>query len=431
MKKLVLTILALIALFSALRAYTESTATSGIALHPGLVEIGDGSTSIGMAFGVMEKSGEEPSTWSLLPLRLVYKSGDTDVTIGLNGLSFLLRGGMTVGRPIRVDTPHTGDVLSIGGKVTVNSRVDGDVWAVGADVELSPRADVTGDVVALGGKVVAAQGAIVRGSVSQVPQIKIPFLGILGTQFSVQVLATGRQLLGFFLFGFALFLTCFYREGHARMLYQSIPASWRESVITLAVALVLIPVVTLLLIVSVIGIFFIPVLAFVVILLALDGFLHDMREARRHAASTRPHAEQERASLPADVGAPRTLHREAACPCRDIPYAAAIRCHDACRADAAGYHPGGRFRGMIYGFGPRWLSRVHAGEACDQGLTTQPRRARTAPALTARGSTCISSLTRMGTGRFVPPSAPPASPGPVAAATLRRSRPSKQGWPSR
>ena len=287
MKKLVLTILALIALFSALRAYTESVAVPGVSLHPGLVEIGDGSSSIGIAFGVMEKSGEEPSTWSLLPLRLVYKSGDTNVTIGLNGLSFLFRGGMSVGRPLRVDTPHTGDVLSIGGKadnqlgkanskggkVTVNSRVEGDVWAVGADVELSPRADVTGDVVTLGGKVAAAGGAIVRGSVSQVPQIKIPFLGILGTQFSVQVLATGRQLLGFVLLGFALFLSCFYREAHARMMYQSIPATWRESIITLAISLAVIPVVTLLLIVSVIGIFFIPVLAFIVILLALDGFL--------------------------------------------------------------------------------------------------------------------------------------------------------------
>ncbi|MGA2641489.1 MAG: hypothetical protein ABSG21_11390 [Spirochaetia bacterium] len=273
MKKLILTILALIALFSALRAYTEPASPPGVALHPGLVEIGDGSTSIGIAFGVMEKSGEEPSTWSLLPLRLVYKSGDTNLTIGLNGLSFLLRGGVSVGRPVKVDSPRTGDVLSIGGKVTVNSRVDGDVWAVGADVELSPRAEVTGSVVTLGGKVAAAPGAVVRGTVSQVPQIKIPFLGILGTQFSVQVLATGHQLLGYVLLGFALFLSCFYREGHARMMYQSIPASWREAVITLAVSLVVIPVVTLLLIVSVIGIFFIPVLAFVVILLTLDGFL--------------------------------------------------------------------------------------------------------------------------------------------------------------
>jgi len=281
MKKLVLTILALIALFAALRAYPESVSPPGagtndalgVALHPGLVEIGDGTTSIGIAFGVMEKSGEEPGTWSLLPLRLVYKSGETNLTIGLNGLSFLLRGGVSVGRPVKVEAPHTGDVLSIGGKVTVSSRVDGDVWAVGADVELSPRAEVTGSVVTLGGKVAAAPGAVVHGSVSQVPQIKIPFLGILGTQFSVQVLATGRQLLGYVLLGFALFLSCFYREGHARMMYQSIPASWRETVITLAVSLVAIPFVTLLLVVSVIGIFFIPVLAFVVILLGLDGFL--------------------------------------------------------------------------------------------------------------------------------------------------------------
>jgi hypothetical protein len=280
MRKLVITVLVLIALFSALRAYTQGAAGAssegggmGVGLHPGLVEISDGTTSIAVAFGAMEKTGTEPSSWSLLPLRLVYRSGDTAVTIGLNGLSFLLRGGVSVGRPLRVDAPRTADVISIGGKVTVNSRVDGDVWTLGADVELTPRAEVTGSVVALGGKVAAAQGAAVGGSVSQVPQFKIPFLGVLGTQFSVQVLATGRHLLGFVLLGFALFLTCFYREGHSRMFYQSIPASWKEAVITLAVSLVVVPAVTMLLVASVIGIFFIPVLMFVVVLMALDGFL--------------------------------------------------------------------------------------------------------------------------------------------------------------
>ncbi len=281
MRKLVISILVLIALFSALRAYTQGAVAGdtggagavGIGLHPGLVEVSDGSTSIGVAFGVMDRSGTQPATWSLLPLRLVYRSGDTAVTIGLNGLSFLLRGGVTVGRPVRVDAPRGSDVVSIGGKVTVNSRVDGDVWTLGADVELTPRAQVSGNVVALGGKVIASPGALVNGSVSQIPQVKIPFLGILGTQFSVQVLATGRHLLGFVLLGFAVFLGAFYRQAHARMLYQSIPVTWREAVITLAVSLAVVPIVTTLLVVSVIGIFFIPVLAFVVILLALDGFL--------------------------------------------------------------------------------------------------------------------------------------------------------------
>ena len=277
MRKLVISILVLLALFSALRAYTQGTGPDagpiGVGLHPGLVEVSDGSTSIAVAFGAMEKSGNQPGSWSLLPLRLVYRSGDTSVTIGLNGLSFLLRGGVSVGRPVRVEAPRGSDVVSIGGKVTVNSRVDGDVWAIGADVELTPRAQVSGSVVALGGKVTASAGAVVDGTVSQIPEIKIPFLGMLGSQFSVQVLATGRHLLGFVLLGFAVFLSSFYREGHARMLYQSIPATWREALITLAVSLVALPVVTMMLVVSVIGVFLIPVLAFAVILLALDGFL--------------------------------------------------------------------------------------------------------------------------------------------------------------
>ena len=73
MKKLVLTILALIALFSAVRAYPQGAAGGGlgaaggglgaagsnavgITVHPGLVEITDGATTVGMAFGIAEKS---------------------------------------------------------------------------------------------------------------------------------------------------------------------------------------------------------------------------------------------------------------------------------------------------------------------------------------------------------------------------------------
>lgn len=273
MKKLVLTLLALIALFSALRAYAEPVPAAGIDLQPGLVEASDGASSVGIAFGVMEKSSGAASLWNLLPLRVVYRSGGTSITIGLNGLSFLLRGGVSVGRQVKVDKPRVGDVISIGGKVTVGSRVDGDVWTLGADVELGPQAEVTGDVVALGGKVLASAKAVVRGSVSQVPELKIPFLGVLGTQFSVQALGVGRQVLGYVLLGFALLLFCFYRAPRARGIYQSLPSSWRETLITLAVSLVVVPLVVVLLIVSVIGIFFLPILVFLLILMALEGFL--------------------------------------------------------------------------------------------------------------------------------------------------------------
>jgi hypothetical protein len=269
MRRLVFSILALLALFSVLRAYTESA--TGVQLHPGIVEIGDGASSVGIEFGVMEKTGQ--SLWNLLPLRVVYRSGARTVSLGLNGLSFVLRGGATVGRPVAVTTPVTGDLISVGGTVTVSSRVDGDVWTLGADVELGPKAEVTGSIVALGGRVKAAAGSVVRGSVNQVPELKIPFLGFLGTQFSVQVLSLGRQLLGYLLLGFALLLSSFYRTRRARGLYASFDGTWRESVVTTVIALVVVPLLAVLLVMSVVGIFFLPILVFALVLLGLEGFM--------------------------------------------------------------------------------------------------------------------------------------------------------------
>ena len=222
----------------------------------------------------MEKNAGRASLWNLLPLRMVYSSGDRSVSIGLNGLSFLLRGGMNVGRPVTVDAPRTGDVISIGGRVVVNSRVEGDVWTLGADVELGPGAVVDGERGGPGGQGDDPSGrAAVGGTVTQVPDLKIPFLGMLGTQFSVQELAFGRQLLGFVLLGFALFLSCFYLSAHARGLYQVMGSSWRPTLLTLAISLVLVPLLVVLLVVSVIGVFFLPIVVFLVVLAALDGFL--------------------------------------------------------------------------------------------------------------------------------------------------------------
>ncbi|HEY9593395.1 MAG TPA: hypothetical protein VHE79_02900, partial [Spirochaetia bacterium] len=271
MRRLVFVMLGLLALFSALRAYTAPVA--GVELHPGLIEIGDGSTSVGIAFGAAEGLEGSSRRWSLLPLRVVYESGQSRVTIGLNGLTFLLRNGVTVGRPVRIDTPRAGDVISLGGRVTVDARGAGDVWTLGADVELTPRAEVTGSVVALGGRVVAAKGSIVRGTVNAIPEVKIPFIGILGTDASAQILGFGRQVLAWVLFGAVLLLLCWYMGNHARALYAGLTDSWRESVVTVALSLVLVPLLVLLLVVSVVGIFFLPILVLAIALFALDGFL--------------------------------------------------------------------------------------------------------------------------------------------------------------
>ncbi len=289
MKKLVISVIALLALFSLIRAFpqtatpkapttpisepAEGAAARGIELHPGLVEIGDGTSSLGLAFGLLSGRDGESGLWNVLPLRLTLRSGGKSLVLGMNGLSFLLRGGVRLGKPVLVGTPVRGDVISIGGRVTVDAAVDGDVWALGADIALTPKATVSGRVVAIGGKVAADARAIVTGGVTALPELKVPLLGALATSASVPLIELGREALGYLLLAVLLFLVTYYLAGHARGLVQSLSSGWRASLITAVAALVIVPALVVLLVASVFGIFLLPVLALLLIVAAFDGFL--------------------------------------------------------------------------------------------------------------------------------------------------------------
>ena len=69
MRKLVLVVIALLALFALFRAYSDGngSAIGGIRLQPGLFETGDGSSSLGLSFGLMEKSVSPRRLVSVLP----------------------------------------------------------------------------------------------------------------------------------------------------------------------------------------------------------------------------------------------------------------------------------------------------------------------------------------------------------------------------
>jgi hypothetical protein len=56
-----------------------------------------------------------------------------------------------------------GDAAAFGGSLTVNGTVEGDATAFGGNVHLGPRAHVKGEVVAFGGKVIREDGARVDG----------------------------------------------------------------------------------------------------------------------------------------------------------------------------------------------------------------------------------------------------------------------------
>jgi hypothetical protein len=226
MRKLVLVVIALLALFALFRAYSD-----------------DNGRSTGPA-------GTRPGR-----------------------LALLLDGGVSIGSPVVIRSPHRGAVLSVGGPVTVDSRVEGDVWILGAGADLSPTAVITGNLVVIGGKLNASPAAVVGGAVNQLSGLKIRLPQILGTQLSAQTLGLAGVVLRYALFGVALFLAVFYLAAHARQMQQSLPSLWRQALVTLGLSLLVIPLLTALVAASVVGVLLLPVVVLAVFLLALDGFL--------------------------------------------------------------------------------------------------------------------------------------------------------------
>lgn len=84
-----------------------------------------------------------------------------------------------VGGNVVVQTNQTvNDAVAVFGNVTVMGHVQGDAVAVGGNVDLLPGSRVDGDAVAIGGKVNRQAGAIVGGQVTGLgPNLHLPFIG--------------------------------------------------------------------------------------------------------------------------------------------------------------------------------------------------------------------------------------------------------------
>jgi hypothetical protein len=77
---------------------------------------------------------------------------------------------VALGRSIKVDRNEevTDAVVVVGGSLRIDGRVRDGVVVVGGNLELGPTADIFGDVVVVGGSLLRAEGAQLRGSVSDV-----------------------------------------------------------------------------------------------------------------------------------------------------------------------------------------------------------------------------------------------------------------------
>jgi hypothetical protein len=272
MKRLVLTVVGLLALFSILRAHSQEE-TRRLVVHPSLIDLADDDSGLTIGLGAVEATGDRNQVWNVFPIRVSLRSGKERLTVSLSGLDVLARRGLSIGRPLSIAGTHRGDVVSVGGDVVVTGVVEGSVWVFGADAILRSGADVEGDAVALGGRVIAERGAVLGGNKESLPAIRIPFLGFLTSRQSADSLALIIELFGVALTVLALFLVLHFRAGYLSRQAAIVSSAWKSNLLSLFLAAVLAPVLVACLVVSVVGLLLVPVLVVALALVTYVGFL--------------------------------------------------------------------------------------------------------------------------------------------------------------
>ncbi len=273
MKKIVLFIIGLLAVFSILRVNSEEVSRSQFIVHPGYMELSGGSSDIKVAFGFLNSRGKKEQRWNLFPIYISLQSGKNNIRLSMSGLSFLKRNGVNIGKIIRIKGVYRNDIVSIGGNVIVSGKVEGDIWTLGADIMVKKGAVVTGSTVALGGKIVAEKGARIGGNKQSVPNLKIPFLYFLTGKKSAR---NFRLLIEFFrilLFILISFLVLLLLRGSVTGTVVVLQDNWKNILLFVVLSVFALPVIVILLSLSIVGIFFIPVFFLAAAVVMFFGFI--------------------------------------------------------------------------------------------------------------------------------------------------------------
>lgn len=273
MKCIVLTLIFLLALFTVLRVNASENEESRLTVHPSVLEIRGGDSRVKFAFGYLEGAGDGKKAWNLFPVRILLSSGDKRLELGLNGLSFITRSGINVGKPLFIKGVKRGDVISLGGEVKVEGSVEGNIWTFGADIYLLPGSQVTGDVVALGGNIEANRKSLIKGNKQAFPDFKIPFFGLLTSEHSAATFLFIIEVLAITLYLIFLFLFIHFAAGQLEALVDSLQRRWRGSLLYLAIAIILTPLLLLLLAGSILGILIIPLFGIFLLAATYLGYL--------------------------------------------------------------------------------------------------------------------------------------------------------------
>ena len=129
MKRLVIVLVLLFALFTVLRVSAAPVSLSQFA---------NDRNNIGVGLGLLELVDKDKQAYDVFPLHVYIRSGDRSVFLLFNLLTIVFKSGVNYSKPISVTSVYSGDIVSVGGEVFVRGRVNGDIWAFNADVVLSP-----------------------------------------------------------------------------------------------------------------------------------------------------------------------------------------------------------------------------------------------------------------------------------------------------
>ena len=257
---------------STLGAQTSDQAPARrVSVYPGAIELREGDLAVDVAFGVLDEADER--AWSLLPIRIAVSGEQGSASLALNGVSLLTRHGIQYGRERVVSGSFDGDVINVGGPIVVTGTVSGSVWAFGGDISLGPASRVNGDAVAVGGQVSAESGAIVVGNVQSLPALSIPFLGSLGSPRAVLTFRFLIEALSALLFLLVLFVVIHFGVPSLSGVANAVGAMWKDAILYLLMALVLIPLAAALLTASVVGLVFVPLIATAVVAIGYVGLM--------------------------------------------------------------------------------------------------------------------------------------------------------------
>jgi len=264
-------IVVILIMFTILKTYSEDK--NQIVVNPSLIEIGTDDYDISIGFGLAEGEGDTTQFWNIFPMRIQLRSGSSTFNLSLNGLSFFAWRGINFGKEMTVTGEHSGDVISVGGKIIVNGTVQGNVWAFGADIELLKNSSVSGDVVAVGGEIETHSYVYIGGNKQSVPELNVPFIGLLTSPQSAETLQFIFELFSIILFLFILFFVVHFNREKLNDQVQILSDYWKGSLLYMLLSLIIIPVTIFLLIISIIGIFIIPVMFVLILILVYFGFM--------------------------------------------------------------------------------------------------------------------------------------------------------------